>query len=180
MFLFVLQNIPDFGGEPLPLEPAFLVNFNPNCGKGLPCIEPDFNASLWSSTSNNCYNYAVDIATGTYAQPGRAGGAQYTSLNESVVRGAAVLDGLKDHEDPDQGKFPETSNCLLALVAIPGIDYHFYRRDSDGTWSHKPGPRSPTQLDNAWQPITDPRNADMTPYRFIRFLSSCRRKIAVE
>ena len=175
----LFQTTPDIGGEIGPLEPAFIENYNPMCRKLAPCFEPAFDTGLWSSKSDNCYNYAVNLATGTYAQPGRAAGAQYTSLTASVVRGAAVLDGLKDHEDPAPGEFPESNNCLLALVIIPGIDFHFYRRDSDGNWSHKPGPRQATNVDNSGQVITDPRIADIAPYKFVRFLSNCPRRFSV-
>lgn len=27
----------------------------------------------------------------------------------------------------------------VLLVVSPGFDYHWYRQDADGTWSHKPG-----------------------------------------
>lgn len=27
---------------------------------------------------------------------------------------------------------------IVALVIAPGIDYHWYKQDSDGYWSHKP------------------------------------------
>src|SRR5439155_2191799 len=37
---------------------------------------------------NNCYNYATNYRTNTFAQPGRAAGAQYTALTCASVRPA--------------------------------------------------------------------------------------------
>jgi hypothetical protein len=38
-------------------------------------------------------------------------------------------------------------------------DYHWYRQDSDGLWSHKPGGNAVTRLDSSNQLIIDPQNA---------------------
>ena len=153
---------------------------NPECGRNNVCLPPAFDPSQWTSTTDNSYNYATGIKTGTYAQPGRAGGAMYTDLTGSVVRGAAVLDVILDFEDPLAGAFPDASrNCLMALVMIPGVDFHFLRIDDTGTWSHKPGPRPPTDKDNSGNTITDPRTADIAPYKFARFLGVCPRKAMV-
>jgi hypothetical protein len=48
------------------------------------------------------------------------------------------------------------------LFVDPGIDYHLYRQNPDGSWSHKPG-HSPVKNEDESQPpkrILDPRNAD--------------------
>ncbi|MBV9102244.1 MAG: hypothetical protein JO060_01570 [Candidatus Eremiobacteraeota bacterium] len=46
----------------------------------------------------------------------------------------------------------------------PGYDFHWYRRDRDGTWSHKPGGTEARNVDNSGHIITDPRTADRGPY----------------
>jgi len=38
-----------------------------------------------------------------------------------------------------------TGGYVVALVVKPGGDYHWYRQDSDGTWSHKQGQLPATQ-----------------------------------
>ena len=43
---------------------------------------------------NNCYNYATNYRTDTFAQPGQAAGAMYTALTCASVRPAAVADEL--------------------------------------------------------------------------------------
>lgn len=41
-------------------------------------------------------------------------------------------------------------------------DYHYYRQEKDGTWTHKPGYSQPTNLDAKGKPITDPETANRT------------------
>ena len=51
-----------------------------------------------------------------------------------------------------------------------GGDFHWYRLDSNGTWSHKPGQTGATVLDDAKRPIIDPRTADTGVYKFVCFM----------
>lgn len=46
----------------------------------------------------------------------------------------------------------------------PGEDYHFYRLDNDGTWSHKSGRTMARNTDDSGQFITNPMTADRGPY----------------
>src|SRR5204863_128313 len=61
---------------------------------------PPYNPVLWNTppalSQNNCYNYACNMMTNTFAQPGRACGHMYTGLQCAPVRAAAVCDGLLD------------------------------------------------------------------------------------
>ncbi len=47
----------------------------------------------------------------------------------------------------------------IAMVVDPGEDYHFYRQDSDGLWSHKDGANKVKRFDAEGQPIINPRTA---------------------
>jgi len=47
----------------------------------------------------------------------------------------------------------------IAVVADPDQDYHLYRQDRDGKWSHKPGSTKVTRLDTTGRPIYDPQLA---------------------
>lgn len=60
-----------------------------------------------------------------------------------------------------------------------GIDYHWYRLDSDGKWSHKPGPTRVVKYDNVARDITDPRNANIGNYQFVCFMSTDKHGNAV-
>lgn len=140
--------------------------------KPCPC-GPVYEPNWWNVPSrqpyNNCYNYATNYRTNTYAQPGKAAGAQYTSLNCASVRPAAIADELIDA--PGADNMCPSEGHLVALVVAPGWDYHWYRKDKTGWWSHKPGGTAATNLDNAGQLIADPMNADRGPYtEFCTFL----------
>ncbi len=108
------------------------------------------------SPKNNCYNYANDQATDTFAQPGRATGHMYTALNCPSVRAGATSDGL--HACPNfAGTLGPGHGWYVALVIWPNVDYHWYRQDKVGCWSHKPGGTKARNTDNSGRPITDPR-----------------------
>ena len=65
----------------------------------IPKYEPD----LWNDNgtiqdNNNCYNYACNMQTNTYAQPGEASGNIYLSITCNEVTNGAISDGLKTIE----------------------------------------------------------------------------------
>ena len=47
----------------------------------------------------------------------------------------------------------------IALVVDEDEDDHFYRQDSNGYWSHKPGATDVTHIDSTGRPIYDPQLA---------------------
>ena len=111
---------------------------------------------------NNCYNYATNYRTDTFAQPGRAAGAMYTSFTCGSVRPAAIADSLiaapaANNNCPKEGH-------LVALVIAPGQDFHWYRKGRNGFWSHKPGGTPVTNVDGSGKLIPDPRTANRGPY----------------
>ncbi len=127
---------------------------------------PRYEPAVWNDAdgiqyNNNCYNYACNIRTGTFAQPGRATGNQYTALTCPEVTKGAVSDGLQPHNCATR-----CTGCChkVALVMAPGYDFHWYRLDNNGLWSHKPGGTEATNLDNSGNPIVDPSTADRGPY----------------
>lgn len=136
-----------------------------------PCTAADapaYNPGFWNNNpttlqNNNCYNYANNQVTNTFAQPGRATGHQYTQLTCASVQPAAQSDGLaptpnfSSHLAAGKGWF-------VALVVAPGMDFHWYRQDNVGCWSHKPGSTPVRNTDNAGHAITDPRTANRGPY----------------
>lgn len=134
------------------------------------CI-PAYNPSVWNNDPyvqghNNCYNYGCDIQTNTYAQPGRAHGILLNwpaDMNCTAVTNGAQADGLVP-VNCDQGCGCSACRHQVALVISPGWDYHWYRKDRDGKWSHKMGGSPATNLDNSGNIITDPRTADRGSY----------------
>jgi hypothetical protein len=143
------------------------------------CGAPGYQPGFWNDGAtvqydNNCYNYANNKRTDTFAQPGRAAGAQYKSLFCDDVRAAAIADGLTAL--PDGGTCG--GDCKLALVTgeiYPGRrDFHWYRQDADNTWSHKPGANTARNVDNSGQPIVDPQAANRDGYTdFCGYMCTC-------
>ena len=135
-----------------------------------PCkCAPIYEPNWWNDgyggqkqPNNNCYNYATNYRTDTFAQPGKASGSMYTSLTCGAVRPAAIRDDLIDK--PSANNKCPTEGHLVALVVGPGWDYHWYRKDENGCWSHKPGGTPVTNLDNSGNKIHDPRTADRGSY----------------
>ena len=143
---------------------------------GACCSIPTYTPAFWNDggfvqDNNNCYNYSNNKRTDTFAQPGQAAGAPWTALQCNNVRTAAIADGLKAVAGPNLCPKKE---CTLALVVDPGWDYHWYRRDKNGMWTHKPGGTPATNLDNSLNPIPNPETADRGGYTdFCGYLCSC-------
>lgn len=132
---------------------------------------PSYTSSYWNvfyrQPSNNCYNYVNNKATNTFAQPGRASGAEALWSSCYHVHNAAVADGLEPISD--YPSYVLGFKTGAALVVDPGSsvrnpDYHWYRLDANGTWSHKPGQTAATNRDNSGNVITDPRTANRGNY----------------
>ena len=131
---------------------------------------PPYNPGKWNNDpnirrNNNCYNYANDKITNTFAQPGRGSGqiGPYPP-SCSGTGSAAQRDGQRPISNPDMT--PAEGHIIALVVSTtPGfLDYHWYRRDSNTMWSHKPGGTAATNRDNSGRAISDPRNCDRGPY----------------
>lgn len=128
-----------------------------------PLYEPTWwNDAGQKQYNNNCYNYSTNDRTDTFAQPGLAAGAEYTTLTCASVRPAAIADDLIDSPGANN-KCPKEGH-LVALVIAPGYDFHWYRKGRNGYWTHKPGGTQATNVDNSGHLIPDPRTADRGPY----------------
>lgn len=147
---------------------------------------PPFDPGKWNNNptvmrNNNCYNYGNDTITNTFAQPGRGTGQEGPYPPTCAGTSAAAnRDGLKSIPSPD---ITPAEGHIVALVVAsnPGfLDYHWYRRDSNGMWSHKPGQTAARNTDNSGRLISDPRNCDRGPYNdFCGFFNSIPGKITI-
>jgi hypothetical protein len=135
-----------------------------------PINEPDWwNDGQLHQLNNNCYNYATNHRTDSYAQPGRSANLPITAYIGRVIKALAMEDGLIDA--PNHANACPTEGHLVALVVSPGADFHWYRKERSGLWAHKAGYLPITSLDNAGNLITDPRSADRGPYSdFVGFM----------
>jgi hypothetical protein len=152
---------------------------------GKPKYEPDRWNNPYSTGDyghqycNNCYNYACNKATDNFAQPGYAAGAEYNMINCADVSAGAIADGLVARPN----RTPAAENCChtVALVMWPDNDYHWYRLDVNGMWSHKPGGTAATSLDNSNNPIMNPETANRGNYTvFCGYFTVDRCKVAIK
>jgi len=140
--------------------------------------ELDYAPEDWDSYVEaccNCYSYALNnqIYPETnklwvYQQPGEYSGDTYNALNEQNIHSAV----LRDYNEYDTslifqsiGRYdicPE-GTYKVALV-VSANDYHWYRQDSDGLWSHEPGTTPVTRLDSSGNLIYDPQTANRGSY----------------
>jgi hypothetical protein len=139
-----------------------------------------FNAPFWNGVdfhkmNNNCYNYATNRRTGTFAQPGRASGNPIKEPTLKAVIAAALSDG-SERRGVCQGS-AQMPRWVMALVTTPdevwNWDFHWYRRQTYDicagmpvrvVWGHKPGRTYAIMTDNAGNDITDPEKADRGIY----------------
>jgi hypothetical protein len=125
-----------------------------------------FNPGFWNVPTvqpyNNCYNYGRNWRTDTFAQPGRAHGAQTFTMACNTVTTAAMADGLVKR--CNCLPISEWPRRLMALVIDPGYDYHWYRHQRGGFWGHKPGKTAARNTDNSNIVITNPETCDRGGY----------------
>jgi hypothetical protein len=154
--------LPTSGSEPR-YEP-FKWNGPRSFSSPATTVELDY---VTTQLRNNCYNYACNKRTDTFALPGRSQpGWTMPAFTCPAVTAAAVTDGL---QPVDCAVACAQGSYKKALVVdsiddplFPGDDrdFHWYRQDADGLWSHKPGPGKATNLDGSSRPIPDPRTAN--------------------
>lgn len=143
---------------------------SPN-GAGMSCGQNYFSGndfSLWNGASvgqNNCYNFAANHRTNTFAQPGRRSGVANRmtstgSINTTTFINAVVADGWKHACESNR-------NLSIVLVFMPfnnGTnpfnDFHWYRTINSGAWGHKPGGAVARSTDSSGNQITWPLSCD--------------------
>jgi hypothetical protein len=159
---------------PVNYEPIILQHPPRLCPSSMAKDAPALDTTFWGLDDsapivnlNNSYNYENDRVTNTNAQPGKGSGHIFTQKDTCSGAGsvfeAAISDGLlacSNFSDPllaGQGWY-------VALALWPGHDFHFYRQDSGGCWSHKMFEEIVQYRDNSNKLIQDPKTADRGPY----------------
>jgi len=155
------------------------IKFCPRVAK-LSGYEPHFNPDKYNKhsgikESQNCFAYAFDYSklpesnkcnkescSIPFTQPGRASGyPEWSAVNgkrcpDLLSRLFGDVPGIK--MSTFKNKCPKKYS-KIALVVDENEDYHFYRQDSNGYWSHKPGSSNVTHIDGTGHPIYDPKLA---------------------
>jgi hypothetical protein len=128
---------------------------------------PLYRPKRWNDASavqaaNNCYSYANDLRhfrTGDHATPGESAKAPVDIGNCAEFRQAALADKLKQIT-----RLPANGAPLALFIKRNKLDYHWYRQDRSGLWSHKPGGFPVRSCDESGNPISRPRAADVGDY----------------
>ncbi len=164
--------------------PSTTVAHPPAC-RCAPLYEPawwnDLSSGGTRQITNNCYNYACNYRTDTFAQPGRGASAMYTAFNCAALRTASCADTLIEAAAETTKITCPGEGHLVALVIWPNVDFHWYRMGRDGLWSHKPGGYPVTNIDNGGKLIPDPRSANRGPYvNFCEFMIVMNGHVKIE
>lgn len=89
---------------------------------------PELNLDRWNTEAlvrgnNNCYNYANDKITNSFAQPGTASGHPITQITPEALLKSSISDGLLKMDVKPEApcpEAPEQPNCLVALFVAKG------------------------------------------------------------
>lgn len=127
--------------------------------------------------NNNCYAYSCDIASNSFAQPGRmhgyaipeppeGPGVELGAEKDGLISVGGAIADLKSHaETRGSGHYVA---LLISQADTPDEwpgDYHWVRCDDPETfqsWSQKDGNDQVTDFDFAGSPISDPATANWT------------------
>lgn len=144
-----------------------------------PRYDPDaYNKDPRVQDAHNCFDYSLNVVDDEqtrqcdgkpspceplFHQPGGTKGMSEI-LQRKEGRTCKVVDQLMREDVPELTPSTFTRRCpvgksKIALVVHPGEDYHFYRQDNDGWWSHKDGSNKVKRYDAEGQPIWNPETA---------------------
>lgn len=142
--------------------------------------EPKYEPNKWNKDKNiqyshNCYSYFLnDINQNLKClckngeckyinpQPGHYTNDIKVNLDNTTCD---IIENRVFEDNPAIFKINFDEKCPPdfykgALTVHPNYQYHFYRQDSNGYWSHKDGGMPATNLDASEQLIYDPKKAD--------------------
>ena len=140
--------------------------------KDVKCGGPNYDPQKWKFTEeehelNNCYSYALNQIETDLLEKRQPGFKCNKDLSEDYS--CKNLDDMIKCDYPDINKLDNINSWIpcdhykIALaVDVKGeyIDYHFYRQDSNGYWSHKSGYNPISNIDASGNLIKDPGNID--------------------
>lgn len=137
---------------------------------------PLYRPEIWNNNpkvkdTHNCYAYAMNVVClklDNKPQPGYAinspglGDDGFTCHNifQKVVRDNPEVFPVSPYQSCPTGYYK--AFLVMASSRDNNKDYHFYRQDRDGMWSHKPGRGDVTDKDYSGKKIANPLIADRT------------------
>jgi hypothetical protein len=167
-----------------PLEGSpFCENHIKSCPRISPRngYEPKYEPGRWNNRkelreTHNCFAYAMNVhdpkqvkacqldknCNVPFHQPGSASG--HPGFRSRKLKTCPDMVARLLGDNPSMKMTTFEAKCpahtsKIALVVDPDEDYHFFRQDSNGFWSHKPGGTAVTNLDANDKLIYDPQLA---------------------
>lgn len=140
------------------------------------CVGDDGSTCLKAA---NCYAYALNEPGYHWAVPGYGFCAEpaddffkkfnnlFSGYSAEKFRQALIDGAVSDGLEIVDGIVVRDGYYMAALFFTDkagDLDFHWYRQDDDGTWSHKNGWRAVTNKDDAGAMIVDPRLAKSTEF----------------
>jgi len=130
----------------------------------------------------NCYTYAISdsdddtgqtVTSPTLHIPGNNKHKTHYNCSDIMIGLMEDLPGTYKLES-------NTSACATGFKKIFSAvsdetgqnDFHFWREDDNGTWSHKPGERPRSFVDASGNPITNPETSDRQ-FQHRNYIDTC-------
>lgn len=133
---------------------------------------PKFKPDLWEDVRlrANCYSYALNLVNHGKGWPGQLLWRTEKDYDDvdctpEILREKLISDGLQPIEVSDVGaKKGHVVAAFMEACDSKSPDFHFFRRDRNGRWSHKPGKGAVRDTDFSGQRIKDIGSADTGTY----------------
>lgn len=167
----VLRTIIDPAFKKLLVRPVFRAEPS-ECKVAPQRLRLQFNGAAWNAHKSvlrgtNCYAYALNCPEAGWAVPGALTAPQgkvptkIARLSVRAMHKRVMADGLIPITE-DEALSGETH--AIAMVVAPGLDFHFLRRDVDGTWSDKGGQFEAVQNPTIIRPSKDGLRDEYTKF----------------
>ena len=140
--------------------------------------DKSYDIDTYTRESHNCYSYLLNLKSKAAkklcvkelkyndlcrrSQPGYAAG--FPSLKTKDFKCPAIVKRTLA-DNPNIKPADINTKCDIdsykgALVVDPGTDYHYYRLNDEGYWTHKPGYKPSTAYDASGNLIHNPEKAN--------------------
>lgn len=151
--------------------------------------EPRFRKWLWAAEgkfieNQNCYAYAMNQFRFFRHNKSIPGLKRHTLPNSEYTKCAPLVENILGDAGSESYVIKPHKSCKRGTYKIMLFvtsdkkkysDFHFYRQDADGTFSHKQGHMfGPSKLDASGNIIFDPIKSDknFTPYNYDEFCNA--------
>ena len=148
--------------------------------------EPKYEPDRWNmknsiKSTHNCFSYALNqLVSSRINKPQPGYFSKYPHINNNDYNCNAFYKRLRS-DIPSLYRAKFGTRCKKGYYKVflavdndtsKDTDYHFYRQDSNGTWSHKPGRTNVTNVDANGDIIINPTLASRK-YDYYNYSLDC-------